>query len=64
MRLHFKEEEIRKRTEQAIFKVAKRGEPLDPEMLNPRRKRPPIEVSPLFFWAQNQGLLFVSMLNS
>ena len=46
IRMKFKEEEIRKRMEQAMLKVAKRGEPLDPEMLNPGRKRPPVEVSP------------------
>ena len=48
MKIKFKEEEIRKRLEQTMFKVARRGEPLDPEMLNPRRKRSPVEVRPKF----------------
>ena len=32
--------ELEKQLEEAVFKVAKQGEPMDPEMLNPARKRP------------------------
>lgn len=44
MRDYLKRLELRKQAEVATIKVARRGEPLDPEMLNPARKRPIIEV--------------------
>lgn len=45
MKEYLKALELRKQAEEAIMKVAKRGEPLDPEMLNPARKRDPYQVS-------------------
>lgn len=49
MKEYLKALELRKQAEEAIMKVAKRGEPLDPEMLNPARKRDPYQVSLLKF---------------
>ena len=37
--------EAEKAYHEALMKVARRGEPLDPEMLNPIRKRPPPKIS-------------------
>ena len=62
--MKFKEEEIRKRLEQTLFKVARRGEPLDPEMLNPRRKRPPVEVRTYFPATKPPPILLAFVPNS
>lgn len=40
-----KRNQIQKLSEEAILGVAKKGEPLDPELLNPARKRPPTQVT-------------------
>ena len=37
--------ELEKMTQEAALKAAKKGEPLDPEMLNPIKKRPPLSIS-------------------
>lgn len=37
--------EIQKLTQSAALKAAKKGDPLDPEMLNPTRKRPPPTIT-------------------
>ncbi len=36
--------ELEKQLEDAVLRVAKQGEPMDPEMLNPLRKRPKTKV--------------------
>ena len=36
--------ELEKQLEEAVLRVAKQGEPMDPEMLNPLRKRPQAKV--------------------
>ena len=41
---YYKQLEVRKVVEEYIVKLAKKGEPLDPEMLNPARKRDTTEV--------------------
>ena len=45
MRDHFKKVEMDKLKLAAALKAAKKGEPLDPEMLNPVRKREKVSVS-------------------
>ena len=40
MKEQMKRLELEKQAQEAVMKVAKQGEPLDPEMLNPARKRP------------------------
>ena len=45
MKEYMKKMEMEKLTQQIAMKAAKRGEPLDPEMLNPAKKRPPPSVS-------------------
>ena len=40
MKDRMKRLELEKQLEEAVLKVAKQGEPMDPEMLNPARKRP------------------------
>ena len=42
---YMKRMELQKELEEATIRVAKKGEPMDPEMLNPARKRPPVELS-------------------
>ena len=44
MKDYIKGLELEKQAEEAVMKVAKQGEPLDPEMLNPARKRQRLEV--------------------
>ena len=39
-----KKAEVQRQLQEAVLRIAKKGEPLDPEMLNPARKRPSIEV--------------------
>lgn len=45
MRDHFKKMEMEKLKLAASLKAAKKGEPLDPEMLNPARKRERVSIS-------------------
>ena len=45
MRDHFKKMEMEKLKLAAALKAAKKGEPLDPEMLNPARKREKVAIS-------------------
>ena len=45
MKEYMKRTEMEKLTQHIAMKAAKKGEPLDPEMLNPARKRPPLSVS-------------------
>ena len=44
MRDRMKRLELEKQLEEAVLRIAKQGEPMDPEMLNPARKRPPVKV--------------------
>ena len=46
MKNYLRQMELKEVTEAAAIRAAKHGEPLDPEMLNPARKRPAAEVSP------------------
>lgn len=45
MRDHFKKIEMKKLKQEAALKAARKGEPLDPEMLNPARKRQKASIS-------------------
>ena len=45
MRDHFKKLEMEKLLLEAAIKAAKKGEALDPEMLNPARKRQKVAIS-------------------
>ena len=44
MRDRMKRLELEQRLEEAVLRIAKQGEPMDPEMLNPARKRPILQV--------------------
>ena len=44
MREYRKQLEVKEAVEQAVLQAARRGEPMDPEMFNPARKRPYIQV--------------------
>lgn len=46
MKEYFKQLELKQVMEEASLRAAKHGEPLDPEMLNPARKRAPASISP------------------
>ncbi len=46
MKEYLKKQELEKLMETASLKAAKMGEPFDPEMLNPARKRAPVKKSP------------------
>ena len=45
MKEMFKQQELEKLVQSASLKAAKMGEPFDPEMLNPARKRAPVKKS-------------------
>ena len=44
MKEYVRQQELKQVREEAALRAARHGEPLDPEMLNPARKRPPAEV--------------------
>ncbi|CAI8045922.1 39S ribosomal protein L40, mitochondrial [Geodia barretti] len=46
MKEYVRQMELKQVTEEAAMRAARHGEPMDPEMLNPARKRAPVEVSP------------------
>ena len=46
MKEYLKQLELKQVTEEAALRAARHGEPLDPEVLNPARKRASVEVSP------------------
>ena len=48
MRDRMKRLELEKQLEEAVLRVAKKGEPMDPEMLNPIRKRAIVKVEMWF----------------
>ena len=45
MKEYLRKMEEKKVMQEAALRAAKHGEPLDPEMLNPARKRPPVSIS-------------------
>lgn len=45
MKEYLKQLELKQVMEEASLRAAKHGEPLDPEMLNPARKRAPVSIS-------------------
>ena len=45
MKEYLRQMELKQVTEEAALRAARHGEPLDPEMLNPARKRPRAEIS-------------------
>ena len=45
MKDYLKKRELEKLSQDAAMRAARMGEPLDPEMLNPARKRPPSSIS-------------------
>ena len=46
MKEYLKQQELQRVMEEASLRAAKHGEPLDPEVLNPARKRAPVLISP------------------
>ena len=45
MKEYLKKLESEKLVQEAAMRAARKGDPLDPEVLNPTRKRPPVSIS-------------------